>query len=141
MLVTIATLASCSWFPESTFTISPESRLPRWITLNGVSRSDVTLRVDFIVPLITEEYARVTVVGRDGNVRERIDASETSSVGVQTANGAPARGEYPNYQVVAVNGVTDIFEQRAAQNVLYMCDEAAVWSKLAPGAKVPPSVK
>jgi hypothetical protein len=116
--------------------LSTDSRLPRWITLHDVTRADVTVRVDFIVPL-TRAYARITVLGRDAHVIVRVDAPETSSVGLQAADGTPARGSYPNYQVVAVNGVVDIFEQREANNTLYMCDDPVVWSKLAPAADMP----
>ena len=138
--VLFASSASCAWFPESSFTMAPDSRLPRWITLTGVTRSEVTVHVDFFVPFIGDEFARVTVIGRNGKERERFDALETSPVGVQTAAGAPARGEYPNYQVVVVGGATDIFEQRTATNVLYMCNDLAVWAALAPSARPPESI-
>jgi hypothetical protein len=116
--------------------LSADSRLPRWITLHNVTRAEVTVRVDFIVPL-TGAYARVTVLSQSNQVIERVDARELASVGAQTSDGTPARGVYPNYLVVAVNGVVDIFEQREANNTLYMSDDPAVWSKLAPTVDMP----
>ena len=101
--VVLGALTSCSWFPESTLILSPESRLPRWIELHGVARDDVTVRVDFIVPL-WGAYARISVIDRHGKVLERVDAVESSAAGVQTAEGAPSRGGFPVYQVAAFNG-------------------------------------
>ena len=138
--VALVCSTSCSWFPESSFTVAPESRFPRWINVDDADHSGITVTVDFYGPLFSDAFARVTVVGRDGKARQHVDAVVTSAVGVQTADGAPARGEFPNYQVAAAGGVTDIFEQRKATNVLYMCDDPAVWAKLAPKASPPTSV-
>jgi hypothetical protein len=135
----MAALASCSLFPESTFTLAPESRLPRWVDLHGKQRSEVDIRVDFIVPLLSRAYAQVTVTDRRGSVI-MIARAEEPGAGVQTAKGAPAHLDYPNYTVAAMSGTVDIFEQRAATNTLYMCDDPAVWAKLAPKASLPTSV-
>jgi len=137
--IVLAALASCSWFPESTFTLAPESRLPRWVELHGRQRSDVDIRVDFIVPLLSRAYAQVTVTDRQGSVI-MVAKAEEPGAGVQTAEGAPAHLDYPNYTVAAMSGIVDIFEQRAATNALYMCDDPAVWAKLAPKASLPASV-
>jgi hypothetical protein len=76
-----------------------------------------------------------------GNVIKRVDAPDISPVGVQTADGAPAREGFPNYSTHSLKGLVDIFEQRGASNTLYMCDDAAVWAKLAPGANMPPNYR
>jgi len=135
----LGAISACAWFPESTFYLSPQSRLPRWIDGRGIPSSELTVRIDYIGPLWGTPYARITVKDNRRNLLERIDVPLISSVGVQTADGAPARGSYPNYQVHALNGAVDIFEQRRAVNTLYMCDDVAVWSKLAPGAAMPPN--
>ena len=134
----VGALASCAWFPESTFTLSPESRLPRWIVLHGVPRSEVSVRLDYIASL-AQPYARITVLDKHGRVIERLDADLTSSVGPLAADGTPSRGRFPSYDIAAVNGVIDIIEQRALEPTEYMCDDAAVWSKIAPRAAMPPN--
>src|ERR1035437_4418797 len=45
-------IVGCEWFPESTFELASESRLPKWITLPpGLTRSDVSITMnDYITP-------------------------------------------------------------------------------------------
>jgi hypothetical protein len=38
----------CAWFPESTFDLASESRLPKWITLPpGLTRADVSITMSY----------------------------------------------------------------------------------------------
>ena len=40
----------CEWFPESTFELASESRLPKWITLPpGLTRADVSITMSYYV--------------------------------------------------------------------------------------------
>src|SRR5258708_39781305 len=43
-------LIGCGFFPESSFELARESRLPKWFTLpSGLSRSDVTVTMDYYI--------------------------------------------------------------------------------------------
>ena len=136
VLIALGTLSSCGFFPESTFTLELDSRLPRWVALRDVPRGELNVVVDFVGPLFSSAYARVTVFDHNYAVLERDEATLTSAGGVQAADGTPARGVYPSYQVVSFKGDVDIFEHRAG-GTLRMCDDAAVWRKLAPGTSMP----
>lgn len=141
IVVMLGILTSCSWFPESSFILSAESRLPRWIKLGGVPRGDVTVLIDLIAPPISKSYARITVLDRSRKVVKRVDAVTTSLV--KSGDGREARNStnnYPHFQVASVRGSVDIFEHRQEGNVFYMCDDAAVWATLAPGVKPPSTV-
>ena len=40
----------CEWFPESTFALASESRLPKWITLPpGLTRADVSIKMSYYI--------------------------------------------------------------------------------------------
>jgi hypothetical protein len=133
----IGALSSCGLAPESTLTLSRESRLPRWMTVNGTNNKNLTTKVEYFVwPWKT--YAQITLMDRQGEIIARVDSDSLVSE-PQKAVGTLARGAYPSYVVMAVNGVVDIFEHRKADNILNMCDDAAVWATLAPGIKMPPS--
>src|ERR1700679_2773010 len=95
-----STLSSCSWFPESTFMLSPQSRLPSWIELRNLNRTEITVRVDFIA-WPWKSYARITVLDHHGRVLERLNSDSLVSE-PQLADGTPARGKYPSYDVIAV---------------------------------------
>src|ERR1700760_4455566 len=48
--VLAALIVGCEYFPESTFTLASESRLPRWITPPpGRTRGDVSLTMSYYV--------------------------------------------------------------------------------------------
>ena len=43
-LTILASATGCEWFPESTFELASESRVPKWITLPpGLTRADVSI--------------------------------------------------------------------------------------------------
>jgi len=37
---------------------------------------------------------------------------------------------YPSYQIITVNGITDIIEHRRQEPVFYIPDDPSVWSEL-----------
>jgi hypothetical protein len=37
---------------------------------------------------------------------------------------------YPSYQVISVNGITDVIEHRRMEPVFYLSDDPAVWREL-----------
>src|SRR5450755_4006034 len=54
LLFVVLTIAGseigCEWFPESTFELASESRLPKWITLPpGLTRADVSITMSYYV--------------------------------------------------------------------------------------------
>lgn len=131
MGVMVVLLSGCGVFPESSFVLSPESRLPRWFTPpTGTARSDLTVTMDYYA----EPWGRTatfklkskdnrTLVSMTGAVR----GSQPSHLG-SAGTGSPAG--YPLYQVVTVNGVVEVVEHRAMEPIFYVTDDAAVWKEL-----------
>ena len=49
-LTILGSAIGCEWFPESTFELASESRLPKWITLPpGLIRADVSIKMSYYV--------------------------------------------------------------------------------------------
>ena|ERR1700728_556432 len=54
LLFVVLTIAGsqigCEWFPESTFELASESRVPKWVTLPpGLTRTDVSIKMSYYV--------------------------------------------------------------------------------------------
>jgi hypothetical protein len=125
----VGLLAACN--VEADFTLSRESRLPRWFTV-GSDR----LPNDAIVELI--EYS-------DGTARMTLyRPAEMSALGVRGTKQSEVRGElqwhpstlakrnnlggfdlnsYPHYMVMRVNGTFEILEFRRMEPVFYVSDD------------------
>jgi hypothetical protein len=129
----IALLASSSgFFPEASFTLAPESRLPRWFALPaGVTRSQLKVTMDYYVGMSGRRTATVTLLGPNGNVLAKARGSLKGSepLLLKTRSDASAPG-YPTYEVITANGVADIVEHRRMEPIFYITDDANVWTEL-----------
>jgi hypothetical protein len=48
--LTIVLFWGCRYFPESSFDLAPDSRLPKWFAIpNGLSRSDITVQMNYYI--------------------------------------------------------------------------------------------
>ena len=133
-LVVIACLMApaCEYFPEASFTLSPDSRLPRWFELpEGVSRSDVSVTMSYYV-YPSGRYARLVL--RDTRKIRKLAQVEGRLFGHEplTLHNSPEghpKG-YPSYEVIDVNGIVEIVEHRRREPVFYISDDPAVHSEL-----------
>src|SRR5580692_793735 len=95
----------CEWFPESTFELASESRLPKWIVLPpGLTRADVSITMSY--------YNKpwgwdTTFILKDakGQVLTKVYGQDK-----HPPPGFPP--DYPGYEIITVNGITDIIEHR-----------------------------
>ena len=117
----------CEYIPESMFRLASESRLPKWITLpSGLTRADVSITITYyIVPW----GGRSVFILRDskGKTLEKVYGKDKCGKPLQLKN--PPQGfqsGYPNYEIDAVNGITEIFEQRKPEDILYVTDDPAI---------------
>ena len=138
-LVALAILGSaigCEWFPESTFDLASESRLPKWITLPpGLTRADVSITMSYYV----KPWGRTsTFVLKDskGQVRTKLYGKDRG-LGPNLLKHPPPGFPpgYPAYEVITVNGITDIIEHRKPEPIFYITDDPAVWKELGVGQK------
>jgi hypothetical protein len=116
---------ACEWFPESTFQLASESRLPKWITLPaGLTRADVSLTMSY--------YTKPWPWGWDTTFILK-DAKGQVLTKVYGKDKHPPPGfppGYPGYEIITVNGITDIIEHRKMEPIFYVTDDPAVWKEL-----------
>jgi hypothetical protein len=129
VLVISALLVINEYFPEATFELASESRLPGWITLpQGLTRADVSLTMNYYaVPwrrakFILQDKNKQTIEKKNGKMR--------CSASFELKD--PPRGfppGYPAYEAITVNGVTEIIEHRKMEPIFYVTDDPVVWKQ------------
>ena len=125
------TMAGCGFFPESTFELASESRLPKWFALPpGLSRSDVTVTMSYY----TNASGRtLTFTLRDADKKKIAEVNGTVKGGepLKLKNQRPGFPDgYPNYEIVTVNGEIEFIEHRKMEPVFYITDDPAVRAEL-----------
>jgi hypothetical protein len=133
-ILAIAALAlvtkGCEYFPESSFELANESRLPKWITLPpGLTRADVSLTMNYYsapwgydTQFILRNKNNQTIEKKVGNGK--------CQPGFQLRN--PPQGfppGYPAYIPVTVKGVTEIIEHKKPEPLFYVTDDPLVWKQ------------
>lgn len=124
-------LLGCEYFPEASFELAPESRLPKWFTLPpGLSRSDVTVKMDYYVK---SSGRTATFVLLDAK-RQGLAEAKGTLRGLEPfklKDGRPGSPPgYPSYEIVTVNGMTEIVEHRQMEPIFYITDDPAVLAEL-----------
>jgi hypothetical protein len=136
LTISVSAIVGCRWFPESTFELTSESRLPKWTTLPpGLTRADVSIRMSYY---ITPWGRNATFILQDkkGRTLTRAYGKEKGSEPFQLKH--PPQGfppGYPAYEVITVNGITEIIEHRKMEPIFYITDDPAVWKELGVGQK------
>ncbi len=124
-------LAGCSLFPESSFELSRESRLPKWFAIPaGPSRPDVTVTLDYYTG--RERGASFTLRdAKNKRKRARVDGLVKDLQPLTLKVQRPGFPEgYPHYVIITANGVTEIIEHRRMEPIFYITDDPAVRSEL-----------
>jgi hypothetical protein len=121
---------TCALFPESSFKLARESRLPRWFAIPpGLTRSQLVVKLDYYV-LPWGSRARFRILGPDGGVLDKatgVIEGEPRTLKVPSP-GFP--GGYPSYEIVSIGGLTEIIEHRKMEPIFYVSDDPAVRTEL-----------
>jgi hypothetical protein len=125
-------LAACGLLPESTFLLSDASRLPKWFTLDqGTSRSQISVEMTYYV----SPFGRTVTFAmkeRDGHLiskaKGKVRGDHPIYLGPQPTSD-PVR-QYPSYEVVTVNGISEVVEHRAMEPIFFVSDDAAVLNQV-----------
>ena len=126
----------CEWFPESTFELASESRLPKWNTLPpGLTRADVSVTLSYYsVPW--GGIATFILQTTKGQTLKKVYGKVKGLEPLQLKNSPPGFPPgYPSYEIITVNGITDIIEHRKMEPIFYITDDPAVWKELGVGQK------
>jgi hypothetical protein len=114
-LVAAVLVSSCGLVPESSFELSNESRLPKWmVPRSGEARTALTVTMDY----------RGNALGRwEGSLQ----GNEPRQLSKPPAGFPPG---YPSYEIVRVGVFTEIVEHRKMEPVFYITDSSIVWEEL-----------
>jgi hypothetical protein len=124
-------IVGCEYFPESTFELASESRLPKWITLPpGLIRADVSITMSYYD---NPWGSNVKVILHDAKkqILTKVYGKEKDAGPFQLKH--PPQGfppGYPLYEIITVNGITEIIEHRKMEPIFYVTDDPAVWKEL-----------
>ena len=124
-------MVGCEWFPESTFELASESRLPKWITLPpGLTRADASITMSYYIKPWGSS-AIFVLKDTKGQIRAKVNGKVKGSEPFQLEhppNGFPPG--YPAYEIITVNGITEIIEHRKMEPIFYITDDPAIWKDL-----------
>jgi hypothetical protein len=126
----------CEWFPESTFELASESRLPKWITLPpGLTRTDASIAMSYY-SMPWGSSATFTLRDAKGQMRSKVDGKLKGLYPLELKHPPPGFPPgYPSYEVITVNGITEIIEHRKLEPIFYITGDPAVWKELGVGQK------
>ncbi|HEY1502307.1 MAG TPA: hypothetical protein VGF88_22210 [Acidobacteriaceae bacterium] len=124
-------IVGCRYFPESTFQLADDSRLPRWFHLPpGLSRRDVSVTMNYYTKpggsdatFVLYDQKQHVLAKVNGKVRDAAPLHLKSS-----SQGDPTG--YPLFEVVIANGVTEIMEHKKMEPTVYIVDDPAIWREL-----------
>jgi hypothetical protein len=112
---------------ESSFVLAPSSRLPAWFEVPaGHTRDDLKVTMDYYV----RSYGREAVfylIDSDGRT---LTKKRGTQLGLQPLIAKSSVGGYPSYEIITVDGVTDLIEHRVPEPVFYICDDPNVREEL-----------
>jgi hypothetical protein len=130
-LVIASSTIGCAWFPESTFELASESRLPKWITLPpGLTRADVSITMSYYI-MPWGSSATFTVQDTKGQTLKKVDGKVKGLEPLELKHPPPGFPPgYPAYEIITVNGITEIIEHRKMEPIFYITDDPAVWKEL-----------
>lgn len=125
------TVHACSFFPESSFDLAQESRLPKWFALPAnLTRSQVTVHLDYHV-LPWGRRADFTFLGPRKEVLAKVNGTAIGNEPFRLKTQPPAFPPgYPAYELITVRGVTDLVEHRKMAPIFYIEADPAVWNEL-----------
>lgn len=124
-------IVGCEYFPESTFELASDSRLPKWFILPpGHTRADISITMSYYirpsgrdVKFIVQDFQKRTPT--------KLYGKEKGTEPLHLKNPPPGfTPGYPAYEVITVNGITDIVEHRRMEPIFYLTDDPAVWKEL-----------
>ncbi|MGA8937768.1 MAG: hypothetical protein WB439_01265 [Acidobacteriaceae bacterium] len=130
-------IVGCKYFPESTFELANESRLPKWFSLPpGVARSDVSVTMNYYI----KPWGRsATFIFHDNrnHVLGKIDG-KLKGLYPLYLKGSPQSStqDYPSFEIITAAGMTEIIEHKRMEPIFYITDSPPVWSEFM-GVKPP----
>ena len=134
-LIIVGSIAiACEWIPESSFELASASRLPKWIALPpGLTRADVSITMSYYI-MPWGSSATFTLQDTKKHTLKEVDGKDKGPLQLEHPPPGFPPG-YPAYEVITVNGITEIIEHRKMEPIFYITDDPAVWKELGVGQR------
>jgi hypothetical protein len=118
----------CQYFPESSFELANESRLPRFMSLpQGLTRAEVSITMSYYV----KPWGRTATFTMQGRkVTGKLKCSEPFRLKKAMEESA---SDDPYYELVTVNGISEVIEHRKMEPVFYISDDPEVQKAIQAG--------
>ncbi len=114
-------------FLESEFVLSPESRLPVWLSQlsEDYERDSIEVYLQYYSSPFNTDNA--VLLAKDNNGKTIIKVSGKSEFHSETlkkrnSSGGYNRDSYPHYVIITINGVTEVIEHRKMEPIFYISD-------------------
>jgi hypothetical protein len=127
LIIVFLGFKGCELFPEATFTLANDSRLPKWVTLPpGLTRPGISLTMSYYV-IPWGRSAQFTLRDKNKQTLEKEGGRMKCLEPFRLRNPPPGfPSGYPSYEAVTINGITEIIEHRKMEPTFYVTDDAAV---------------
>jgi hypothetical protein len=129
LAIACSTYTGCDFLAESTFSLASDSRLPKWVTLPpGLTRASVSLTLSYysmpwgVSARFMLQDKKQTIEKESGKMRCKRPFQLRSPL-------EQSPSDYPTYEPITVNGITEIIEHRKMEPIFYVTDDTAVWKQ------------
>lgn len=119
-------LAGCI---ESSFVMAPGARLPRWFDVpDGATRNELKVTMDYHTN--GNAVFKLFIRGERFPIKQATGVTYSSRPLRLNKTPAGFPKNYPLYEIITVNGITDIVEHRKMEPIFYTVDDPATWNEL-----------
>lgn len=130
VIVSICLLLLGCQQPEATFELAHQSRLPHWLVLpSGLLRSDVTVVMTYYSNS-SGRTAKFILIDAKRHTLAETNGSMKGLEPLQLKNSRAGSSGYPFYEIITVNGITEVIEHRRMEPVFYITDDPIVLNEL-----------
>lgn len=119
---------------ESSFQLAGSSRLPKWIAIpQGLTRKDVSVTMNYYVGLFSRT-AEFIEKDKNGRILSKASGKVRGLCPLQLKSPPPGSVPgYPKYEVITVDGITEIIEHREMEPIFYVNDDPTIRKELLAG--------
>lgn len=131
MVVLAAFVVGLTGCVEATFKLAEESRLPRWFEVpEGATREDLSVTMSYYIWTSRKAVFRLKNKKRFWSC-QRVVGNQLGLHPIKLKNPPEGYPEgYPSYEVITVNGISDIIEHRVRGPIFHVTDDPAIWMEL-----------
>ena len=128
VLILFITLTGCL---EASFELDSSTRPPKWFDMpTEMKRSDLRVTMDYHSTFSGGEYVFKFYNKNKFFKLQKISVTTNEQPTIRTKALKNSSGKYPAYNVITVNGITDVVERRKMEPIFYMTDDPKVWKEL-----------